>query len=109
MSADELKALFNQPLMLLLLMGFASMGSASKQLTVSRRQGQSISLFDYFFRIETLIMLGTNVAVWLTLLYFDTLNIASALGGGYVSNDAADVVTKQGRSAAINPLGDNKT
>jgi hypothetical protein len=109
MSADELKTLFSQPLMLLLLMGFASLGSASKQLNVSRRQGQTITLFDYFFRIETLIMLGTNVAVWLTLLYTDTLNIGSALGFGYVSNDAADVATKRGRSAAITPPGDNKT
>lgn len=103
MSAEELKELFSQPLMLLVLMLIASLGSAAKQLVVARRQGTPITVLDYFMKIETVIMLGANAAAWLTLLYTDTLNIASALGAGYVSNDAADVVTKDGRSAAISP------
>ncbi len=102
MSAEELKVLFSQPLMLLVLMLVASLGSAGKQLIVARRQGP-ISVIDYFLRIETIIMLGTNVAAWLTLLYSDTLNIASALGAGYAANDSADVFTKDGRSSAISP------
>lgn len=102
MSAEELKALFSQPLMLLLLMLAASLGSAAKQLIVARRQNEGLTLKEYFLKVETLIMLGHNVAAWLTLLFSDTLNVASALGAGYVANDAADAWTKNGRSGELN-------
>lgn len=105
MSADELKELFSQPLMLFILMLVASLGSAAKQLVVARRQGAAVSVKEYFLKIETAVMLGAVGGAWLALLYTDTLNPMSALGLGYVANDAADIVTKDGRSAAIKPPG----
>lgn len=101
MTADELKQLFEQPLMLLLIMFAAAGGSVLKQIAVSRRQGTDVGILEYFMKVETLIMVGAVFASFLTLLYSDTLNIASALGFGYVSNDAADAFTKEGRSASI--------
>jgi hypothetical protein len=102
-SAEELKALFGQPLMLLILMIFGAGGSALKQLIVARRQGNAIALSDYLMRVETVIALGAVLTSFLGLLFSDSLNIASALSFGYVSNDAADAGTKEGRSAAIGP------
>lgn len=108
MSAEELKELFSQPLMLLFLMLVAALGSAAKQLIVARRQDSTVSVKAYFLKIETVIMLGAVGGAWLALLYTDTMNPMSALGLGYVANDAADIVTKDGRSAAINPPGSGK-
>lgn len=108
MSAEELKALFSQPLMLLVLMLFGSLVSAAKQLIVARRQNASIPVGEYFLKIETVVMLAINFGLWLTLLFTDTLNIASALGSGYAANDAADAATKDGRSVAISPPGGGK-
>lgn len=101
MTADQLKALFSTPLMLLALMIVAALGSALKQLAVARRQGTPMTVMDYFFKIETVITVGSIAAAWLGLLFSDSLNIASALGLGYVANDTADAWTKSGRSQAI--------
>src|SRR6185295_19491951 len=102
-TSDQLKALFNTPLMLLVMMLIASLFSAAKQLVVARRSGQPMTLAEYFLRVETVIMLGHNVGAWLVLLFNDQLNIAAALGAGYVANDAADAYTKEGRSAGLQP------
>lgn len=103
MTAEELKTLFSQPLMLLVLMVLGSFISAAKQLIVARKQGTPISLSTYFLKVESLVMIVGVFFTWLGLIFFDTLNVVTALGGGYIINDAADVATKEGRSAAINP------
>lgn len=101
MTANALKVWFSEPLSLLCLMLLSSMLSAAKQLVVARRQGNLITTVQYFCKIETLIMLGTNFTFWLGMLFTDTLNAVSVIAGGYVANDTADVWTKSGRSSSI--------
>lgn len=100
-TSEQLKAFFSTPLALLVLMFAAAMGSAIKQLIVGRRGGADITFKEYFARVETLIMIGGVVTAWLALIFTDSLNAASALGFGYVANDAADAATKDGRSGAL--------
>lgn len=105
MSAEELKELLSTPLALFILMLGASFGSAVKQIIVSRNAGGYISLREYFFTHwpETVVMLGTNIGAFIGLIMTDALNWASALGVGYAANDAADLLTKKGRSDSITP------
>lgn len=103
MTAEELKLLFSQPLMLLLLMLFGALSSAAKQLVVARRQNAAITVGEYFLKIETVIMLVGVIFTWIGLVAFEQLNIGVALGAGYIANDLADAATKEGRSAAVIP------
>lgn len=109
MTAEELKILLGTPLALFLIMLFASIGSALKQLVVAKREKPELTLVGYFTKNlpETLIMLGHNVFAFGSLVMTDSLNWASAIGIGYMANDAADVWTKQGRSMAIAPPSDS--
>lgn len=102
MSAEQLKLLFSTPLALLGLMFFGALLSAAKQLAVARRQGATVSISEYFLKIETVITLCVTFAAWLGLLFSDTLN-PLAIFAGYFANDIADAATKSGRSSAIMP------
>ncbi len=112
MTAEEIKLLLSTPAALFLLMLLASLGSAFKQMLDARRNGASVGPKDYFITHwpETLWMLGTNAGAFITLIFTDSLNYASAIGIGYLANSAADVFTKDGRSSSLKttPAGDAK-
>lgn len=103
MTAEELKEFLSTPMMLFVLMIFASLGSAFKQMAVARRSGNGVTFTSYFVDNwpETLIMIGGNIAAFIGLIFTDTLNPAAAIGFGYMANDTADAFTKQGRSASM--------
>lgn len=103
MTAAELKELLSTPLALFLMMLLASLGSALKQMWVARKQDVKVTFSSYFLEHwpETIIMLGTNVFAFVSLIMNDSLNWAAAIGIGYLANDAADAFTKTGRSAEI--------
>jgi hypothetical protein len=100
MTAEALKALLSQPLSLFILMLFGSIISMFKQLLDARTNNSTITLGNYFFRVETAIMIGANIIAFVALIMTDTLNWTGAIGIGYVMNSIADL-KPQGRSAAI--------
>jgi hypothetical protein len=91
MSAEALKELLSQPVSLFVLMLFGSLLSALKQMVDSRSNGSTITVAQYLFKVETLIMLGANVIAFITLIMTDTLNWTGAIGIGYVMNSLADL------------------
>lgn len=103
-TAEQLKEMLGSPLALFGLMFFASFVSALKQMIIAKRNGTPMSFSSYFLGhwVETVVMLGTNVIAFTTLIMTDSLNFAAAIGIGYLANDAADTFTKQGRSSSLN-------
>lgn len=110
MTAAELTAYLSNPLVLFIVMILASLGSAFKQLYEAKRAaGVELTLGEYLAHWpETLIALGGNVALFLTLATTGQLNLASALGLGYAANSIAGGIMSASssattRSATINP------
>jgi hypothetical protein len=102
MTAEELKALLSTPFALAAIMIFGSLVSAWKQMIVAKRGGNQVSVSDYFLQHwpETVAMLGANIMAFIGLVFADSLTPVAAVGIGYMANDFADMVTKEGRSAA---------
>lgn len=102
-TSEGIKAWVQEPFPMLGLMLIASLFSAFKQMNVARRAGTNITCQSYFLDHwpETMIMLGSNAGLWLTLIMTDSLDWKAALGLGYIANDAADLFTRDGRSTAV--------
>jgi len=105
MTTEELKLWLSTPLALFILMLLASVLSAWKQIGDSKNNGAAISWSEYFSHApETATMLISNAIGFAILIYTDQLNFASALGLGYVSNSASDLIRSGGRSLAVSGL-----
>ncbi len=100
MTVEALKAFLATPAALFILMIIGSMISMFKQYQDAVKNGSTITLKDYLLKVETLIMLLTNVVAFGGLIMTDTLNWTGALGIGYAANSLADL-SPGGRSAAI--------
>lgn len=107
MTAEALKAIISSPLALFALMILASIGNGLKQLFVGRQTGPSMTCKEYFGHApETVLTLIGNIFAFILLLYFDQLNIASAIAVGYGANSLADLIPK-GRSYALKQTPDD--
>lgn len=108
MTVEDLKQLLSTPAALLVLMLFGSLISMLMALRDARKNGATISFAQYFFTIETVITLGTNVLAFGGLVMTDALNWTGALGIGFALNHLSDM-SPGGRSAAIvNSIPDSK-
>lgn len=97
MSIDQLQALLQTPLALFIVMLLASLASALKQI-----KDTTLPLSSYLAHWpETVAAVIANVLGFLVLVETDTLNLASALGLGWMSNSAVDLLRTGGRSAAV--------
>lgn len=111
MTEESIKALIGSPIGLLVVLLLGSLFSILKQISDARSNGATISVSDYLFRLETVIVLGTNVGVFFALLMTGDLSwqtVVASLGLGYMANSAVDI-KPGGRSAAIiNSIPDTK-
>jgi hypothetical protein len=105
MTVAQVQAWLNTPLALLILMLIASIVSAWKQIADANRNGAEVTWAAYFAHApETVTMLLTNILAFAALINTNQLNFASALGIGWISNSAADIIRSGGRSASlVNP------
>jgi hypothetical protein len=102
MTTEQLQAWLNTPLAMFILMLLASIVSAWKQIGDANRNGAEITWGAYFAHApETVTMLLTNVIGFAVLVYSNQLNFAAALGLGWVSNSAADLIRSGGRSSSL--------
>lgn len=103
MTAEEIRALIATPAGLLVVMLLGSLFSVFKQIRDARANGATITVSDYLFRLETLLMLGTNVGIFFGLVMTGELSwqtVIASLGLGYMANSAMDMKAG-GRSAAV--------
>lgn len=102
MTADDLKTLLSTPLALFVIMLLGSLASVLKQVADAKKNGSGVTLGSYLSHLpETASALILNVLGFLTLAVTDQLNFASALGVGFASNSAADLVRTGGRSLTV--------
>jgi hypothetical protein len=102
MTPDELKTLLSTPIALFVIMLLGSLASVLKQIADAKKNGAEVTLGSYLAHIpETASALILNVLGFLTLVVTDQLNFASALGVGFASNSAADLVRTGGRSLTV--------
>lgn len=110
MTTEDLKALLDNPLVLLAAMYVATALSAVKQIVAARRDGIEVpTCVQYFGKYwpETLTAVLGNGLAFATLIATDTLNLASALGIGYATNSLADLLRSGGRSATMSGQRDD--
>ncbi len=97
MNIDQLQTLLQTPLALFIVMLLASLASALKQI-----KDTTLPLSSYLGHWpETVAAVIANVLGFLVLVETNTLNLASALGLGWMSNSAVDLMRAGGRSAAV--------
>jgi hypothetical protein len=101
-SQEFLKTLLQTPLALFVVMLLGSLASALKQITDGRKNGTEMTCAEYLKHWpETLSTLIVNALAFVSLLVMDQLNFFAALGIGYISNSASDLLTQGGRSKGI--------
>lgn len=99
---DALKAMLNQPLLLLGVMYLGALGSALTTVGTAKRDGSSITYRDYLGRWETIVAAIIAVPItWAGLLLADQLNFAAAAAFGAVANTGMDKFKGGGRSLAL--------
>ncbi len=102
MTPDELKSLLSTPLALFVVMLLGSLASVLKQIADAKKNGSEVTIGSYLSHLhETVSALILNVLGFLTLVVTDQLNFASALGVGFASNSAADLIRTGGRSLTV--------
>lgn len=102
MTPDELKTLLSTPVALFVVMLLGSLASVLKQIGDAKKNGSEVTIGSYLAHLpETASALILNVLGFLTLVVTDQLNFASALGVGFASNSAADLIRTGGRSFTV--------
>lgn len=102
LTAEELKALLETPVVLAIIMLIGSAVNGLTQLAKARQNGTAVSIGSYLAHWpELLATLGGNVLAFLTLIATDSLNYASALGIGFMANSVSDLMRAGGRSGAL--------
>ena len=99
-TAAEIKEILSFPISLFILMIFGSVISMALALKDARKNGAMISVSEYFFSLETLITIGTNVIAFFALIMTDSLNFTGAVGIGFALNHLSDM-RPGGRTAAV--------
>lgn len=105
MTEEDILKLTKNPLVLLFVMFLGGLCSIGKQIRDAKRNGNTDVTFMTYIQHwpELLMAAGILVAAFVGMVESHTLNFASAWSTGYASNSLADLVRKDGRSAAMAP------
>lgn len=102
MDAESLKALLSSPAALFVVMLLASAANGLKNLIEAKQQGSNVGFADVFGHgLDILYTAITNSLAFALLLQTDSLNLASAIGLGYLAGSAVSLLNPQGAAKAI--------